>query len=727
VTAVARLIAVTLAGVALVAGALLGPAPARAGTLVLKSCSAFGDPGTATDVSGPVWQPQARATFSLANRCPLGGSFQIIPGGLMPAGENAQWHTVTPPSIGITGALTPLNDVLVSPGGDSTGFHATYFWAGGSQTISDSGNNCCGGMDYGVGINRNDLNNSRYFGFQVTCIDNSCNAFIGDNSRQVLDVRGIQLTGQDNTPPSVVAGGAGNVFYTGGREWIRGSGWPASFTASADDGICGMRVLVGGTSIQGQGPFARNQSSWTQCPTPLTDSYTLDTTQYPDGPLSLVLSAADAATPANVSSPSTTLHLDNTPVGLSLTGPSDVAASAANASTAITATASAGPSGAEIFCSVDGGPEVGYPGSSAQVPVSGLGGHQASCYAQNGAVDANGTPARSATQTFDLSIRQPTAEAVTFAHIADALRCQRVEAKVKVRGKTRVVKRHGKKILIRGRVRTVKKRVRRCHARTVKRKVWVVLKHHGKVVLHRGKPVRIRRVRRVVVLPHVVFKARQRIGHGKTTTVSGYLGLADGTPLANRVVSVIAAANNGLGRFALPIATVTTNTSGVWTVKVPAGPSRLIEAIYAGSATEEPVISAPVTLTVPARIRLLSVTPRVPWGGTVHLVGKLFGGYLPSGGVAIRMRYGYGRRARATFGVLQHIVGTGRFATTFTFGPGPARVHVRYWFSASLLANASYAFAAASSSRHYVRVGGHPKKTRPHHRKQRHHKHKPHH
>jgi hypothetical protein len=117
-------------------------------------------------------------------------------------------------------------------------------------------------------------------------------------------------------------------------------------------------------------------------------------------------------------------------------------------------------------------------------------------------------------------------------------------------------------------------------------------------------------------------------------------------------------------------------------------------------------------------------------GSTVHLVGKLYGGYLPPGGVAIRMRYGYGRRARTTFGVLQHIMGTGRFATTFTFGPGPARLHVRYWFSASLLANANYAFAAASSSRHYVSVGGHPKTRRHrkhprHHKRTRHHKRKP--
>lgn len=66
------------------------------------------------------------------------------------AGANAQWHTVTPPTIGITGATTPRNNVLILPAASFEGFRATYFWNGGSQTIADEGN-CCGGMDYGLG------------------------------------------------------------------------------------------------------------------------------------------------------------------------------------------------------------------------------------------------------------------------------------------------------------------------------------------------------------------------------------------------------------------------------------------------------------------------------------------------------------------------------------------------------------------------------------------------
>lgn len=655
--------------------------PAWAGMLVLKGCSAYGDGG-----QGFVGASTGNITYT--NACGQNRSFQINPLGSNSPGFAAAgtWETTSPPAVTITYAITPVNDVLVDPNND--GYVFGFFWDGGAQTINPAGN-CCGGMDYGTGINTR-LPPGHHFGWQATCIKATC------ATHQLLDVNGVYLDGQDTTPPRLIADGAGNVFYTGGK-WIRGSGWPASFTASADDGICNMRILVGATTIQGPGPFSLNQGSWTQCPTPLTQSYTLDTTRYPDGSLPLVLSASDPASPANVASPSTTLHLDNTPVGLSLTGPPDVAASAAaNASASITATATAGPSGVNIFCSVDGGPEVKYSGASAQVPVSGIGPHTASCFAQNNAIDANGVAARSATETYSVTIRQPTAEAITFAHIADALRCHRVVAKVKVRGKTRVVKRHGKKILIRGRVRTVKRHVRRCRARTVERTVWVTLKRHGKVLRRHGKPVRVRRVRRVVVLPHTILKPKRRIGHGKTTSVSGYLGLADGTPLANRPVSVVAAANNGLGRFTLPIATVTTGPSGTWTAKVPAGPSRLIEAIYAGSATDEPATSTPVTLSVPALIKL-AITPRIiPWKAAIHISGRLVGGYVPPDGVALRLLVRYPHLKRETPLQALRTDSHGRFAFTWSYHAG--RGVVAYPFSVATTASESdYPFAASAS------------------------------
>lgn len=223
------------------------------------------------------------------------------------------------------------------------------------------------------------------------------------------------------------------------------------------------------------------------------------------------------------------------------------------------------------------------------------------------------------------------------------------------------------------------------------------------------------RIVRIVIPPRSVQKRAIRVPFGQAASLSGYLGLTDGTPLAYRTVELLAAPRDGTSSFQR-FGQVTTGPSGIWRATVPAGPSRTIEAVYGGSSETEPVTSAPVALTVPARIRLLAVTRRVPWGGTVRIIGQLYGGYLPSSGALVRLRYGFGRRARTTFGVL-HVTGNGRFATTFTFGPGPSNLRLRYWFSASLIPHDDYPFAAASSARRYVTVGGIGRRAEPtHHR-----------
>jgi hypothetical protein len=104
--------------------------------------------------------------------------------------------------------------------------------------------------------------------------------------------------------------------------------------------------------------------------------------------------------------------------------------------------------------------------------------------------------------------------------------------------------------------------------------------------------------------------------------------------------------DNGLGHFALA-ATATTAPNGPWSAPLAAGPSRLVEAYYAGASTFEPSVSAQVHVVVPAKVKLLSVwPPRVAWGGTVRIMGQLIGGYLPPGGALVRLRIGQGRRIR---------------------------------------------------------------------------------
>ena len=679
---------------------------AKAGTVTLTSCTAFGDNGGDAADNGPVWTGQSTQAFSAADDCgQQDRGFQLLPTRFPERTGNAQWRTVTPPAIEIVHAVTPVDDVLMDPATSGDGFVDSFFWAGGSQMIQQE-KNCCGGnLAYGSGINRS-FGPSRYFGWQATCEHASCGF-----PAEVLAVKGIELIGVDNTPPNVQALGYGNVWYEGNR-WIRGSGWPASFQASADDGICSMRAIIAGASVQGPFDWLRNQHSWTQCPTPQTQDLTLDTTQYPNGSLPITLSAADAASPSNVSSPSETLHVDNVPVTLSLTGPSDVPSTAGVQH--VFASASAGPSGvADIFCSLDHGAYAGYLGANAQIPVSGLGSHTVSCFAQNSAIDPSFHVATSPLETFQMSIRQPTASAISFSRIADALRCRLTTVGVRVPGRAHIVKRHGHTVIVPGRPRLVKRRETVCHARTVKQKYTVTVMRHG-------KPVKVTRTRRVALLPHTVQKSQLRIAYGRATTVSGYLGVTSGVALAGRPVEVLSAPDNLLDQFT-PMASVVTGSGGTWTATVPPGPSRLIEAVYAGDSTTEPSTTASVKLLVPARLTF-SVSPRVlPWRGTIHLRGHLVGGYIPPDGVALRFLVRYPGSRRPSSLLALRTDSRGDYSFTWSYKAG--RRVATYPFSVATTATESdYPFAAASS-RSITVTFGKPTPRTGHHRSSRSHPH----
>jgi hypothetical protein len=156
------------------------------------------------------------------------------------------------------------------------------------------------------------------------------------------------------------------------------------------------------------------------------------------------------------------------------------------------------------------------------------------------------------------------------------------------------------------------------------------------------------------------------------------------------------------------VAALTTAADGTWTATLPPGPSRLVEAVYDGTSTTESSQSAQVHLIVPAKVKLIRVSPRrVAWGGTVRIVGRLVGGYLPPGGALLRLRIGIGS-AYTTYGVKEHVTGHGRFTTTYTFGLGDPGVFRSYWFQIASLPMGDYPWAPSASGRRSVLVGGHP-------------------
>ncbi len=521
-----------------------------------------------------------------------------------------------------------------------------------------------------------------------------------------LNVGGVGLSVNESQGPWLVA--PSGLWQASG--WVRDR-WQLVFYGDSPSGVCSLSASINGQGLT-LGPGAavgQNSSTWHQC-AGATASPTIQTADYGQGSMPLVIEGCDAAGVCTGGTYAKTIQVDNSHPSVSLASAGDAPITAGQQY--VTATAGGSPSGiAEIDCNVDGGPTQRYQESGAQQPtaqvaVSGLGVHTIECSADNTAVAQDGTHGWSMSPaTTTLKIGEPTASAILFGKVIDGLRCKRVREHVRVPAHWVTVRRHHKLVRVRQRARTKIVKVVRCHPRTVRQRVtvWVTIRRHGKKVR-----VKRKKLVRVVLPPRLVGSTTRRVRYGHGTAVSGWLGTYDGTALGGQTVRVLTAPDNGLGQFAEATA-VTTAANGGWSAELPAGPSRLVEAVYDGGSTTEASQSSQVHLVVPAEVKLLRVWPRrVPWGATVHLTGQLVGGYLPPGGALVRLRLGY-RSTFNTYGVQEHVDGDGRFETIASFGPGDPRIHRTYWFQIASLPMGNYPFAPAASRRITVQVGGHPR------------------
>ena len=495
----------------------------------------------------------------------------------------------------------------------------------------------------------------------------------------------------------------------------------------------GPRCLVPGPSAV---PVT---TQWQQCPDS-TWTPSIDTRDYitGTGTLPLKISATNAA--GIITSYSETLHVDNQPVGLVLSTSNDASRTVwANHAVTVFATANAGPSGVGgTNCSVGGGNPQSY--APRGLTVDGNGVHTVVCTAWNNAVGPQGQPNSTTSSTaVDIdeappsvsfeprrpgdptglaldatdsesgvaggSIQMAPAGSGNWAGLPTSFDGAHLLAHVDDAGL------HGP-YDIRA---TSCDNVGNCASTSERLSLPLRLASDSEVSLTRiVKPRRCatrrtlthRRSRRVERLcPGQIRATRSlRVPFGQRVTIHGLYTTGQGLPLAGQAVHIFAAPDNHTGAFA-PITTVMTAGDGTWTATVPPGPSRIIRAVTDGSATILPS-SGQVTTIVPAEVKLLDVWPRhVPWGGTVHLVGQLVGGYLPPGGALVRLRIGIGS-TRTTYGVREHVTGHGRFTTTYTFGLGEPSVHQAYWFQIASLPMGDYPYAPSASRRVSVLVGG---------------------
>lgn len=644
-------------------------ATAHAGSLYLKSCTYYSDQGLA-------YGALSNGSYSLSNSCPQGRSFEIDTSYGPKQGESARWQVGTPASITITAAYTPLNQVLIDPTIKNDGYVAQFYWNGGQQTITPT-TSCCGGMDYGLGINRT-LGPSKYFGWSVDCVSSAGCV----STPQLLAVRGIDLEGEDDTAPALTAAASPNLWNEA-NAWIRGS-WPLAFQASDDSGVCSMSEIVAGQTLQGPLDTAPSQSSWQQCPSPQQMSQLINTQTLRDGMTSVQLRAQDAASPANVAAPTENVGIDNQPVSLTLTGPTDATSSPQY----ITARASAGPSGlSAIKCSTDNGPWTTYTGQSqVQLAVQGLGEHQVSCLAQNNAAAPDGSLAQSPLQTFTMTIRQPTLASAGFESIVDPLRCARRRKRLEIPAHWGVAVLNGKRVRVRVPAQRRRVTVVQCHPRVLKRRVRV--RGHWKTI-------------RTILLPHWARTSFKVVRHGSAAAVSGWLGTAAGTALAGQPVFVYTAPDNGQNAYTLA-ATATTRSDGGWNAAIPAGPSRVIEAVFAGSSSLEPVVSPSIRLSVPAQLSLRVKPRRTHWGSTVRITGRLAGGYIPPSGEMVVLWIGWKGGHTEIGHVYAHA--DGRFSTPYTFLRGNGTEGYRLW--ASSARESDYPYTSSVSRQVKIIVAG---------------------
>jgi hypothetical protein len=195
---------------------------------------------------------------------------------------------------------------------------------------------------------------------------------------------------------------------------------------------------------------------------------------------------------------------------------------------------------------------------------------------------------------------------------------------------------------------------------------------------HRGKIARVKKTKleRVPVLPHVVNQPRWRARFGAGAIVSGWLGSADGSALAGQTIRLLTAPDNGQHQFTQG-ATATTDQNGGWTAQLPAGPSRIVQAVYDGGPTVEPSVSAPINVIVPAKIDVRFSPTWIAWTAGTTITGRLVGGYILPDGVALRLLTGSRRSPIVLHALRTDSRGTFRFSWGFGAGSGIARYPLR--------------------------------------------------
>jgi hypothetical protein len=603
------------------------------------------------------------------DRAPGGLAIWTLAHTAVRGGAKLQWTLRAPRGFAITSVYVPH---MYSQGlNDGDGWAGGFSWSGGSGGVATfdregSWGSTSAGRPRFVWPSRG----TRFFAWRLVCRKARCR----NGGRQWLSVELLELHAREIRGPHLVS----KTGLWQARGWIRGS-WRLSFSGDSPSGLCGLSATLNGRS--GPGAISNpNPAMWHQCSAAAVNQV-IDTARYGQGTMPLTIGAVDAA--GESVSRTRTIKVDNIRPTVSLSGPTDAPSSAGTQY--IKGTASAGPSGvAGIVCSLDLAPPRLLSAATLEIPVRGVGIHHLSCYSESNARDEAGTPATSASASWTLTIRSPSASTLSFVRVGDALHCARDRESVWIPAHWTIRDRHGHRARVKVPAQHREVEVVHCHLRTTVQRVrqdgrWTTL--------------------RVVHLPHRVAVDDLEVGFGSRPVVSGWLGRPNGDALGAQLVRILTAPDNGSGKFT-QAAVARTAPDGVWNAQLPAGPSRVVVAVYGGGSTLEPSFSQPAHLAVKASVSL-HVHPHVThWGDTIRLSGRLRGGYIPAGGEVVFIRIGW--RGGSTEIRYVYTRRNGEFSTSYTFSNRNATANYTLWGTSGR--EADYPYAPGTSNRVRVKV-----------------------
>jgi hypothetical protein len=385
---------------------------------------------------GSAWAGTYTITAAGPQLCALGTFIASVPGFdtscdangvvtiLAPQGGSAStnrelWEVDSPSSaLNITGAQFPALETVNVNNLNQPGYGGGVYWSGGGDAVNTGSNQA----ELGFGSDSTgSAFSSQYFGLQLVCGDTSgCDGTGSQSNAQIVSSGTVSFAVQETQGPSLSAAGIDNIFDQTGH-WIwntPGDAWPASISGSDPSGVCDMAVQANSVSVQ---PISiqPNIAVWQQCPSPETDSASIDTDSFvpTSGPLTLNMSDTNAAGVSNAAS--ATVDVDNVAPTLTITPENDSNPSSYSVNHPVTLkiAATAGPSGiAGISCTDDSNATGLIPLEltpdadkvDSDVTIDGNGVHTVVCGASNNAVNPQGAAnSVSATETVEIDEQPP--------------------------------------------------------------------------------------------------------------------------------------------------------------------------------------------------------------------------------------------------------------------------------------------------------------------------------